>query len=73
MTENRKHDFSGPFSACRGCGRYVEECLEHRYCTPREDRYECECARCGDHYVGAKRSSLCPQCRHESTPREIDT
>lgn len=35
MADNKEHDFTGEFGACAGCGRYVEECMEHRYCTPQ--------------------------------------
>lgn len=37
MTDNKEHDFGGEFGACAGCGRYVEECMAHRYCTPKPD------------------------------------
>jgi len=29
----------------------------------KEDQYECECGRCGNHYLGQKRSSTCPECK----------
>lgn len=35
--EQREHDFDGAFGACKGCGRYIEECMEHRYCTPKPE------------------------------------
>lgn len=36
----REHSFTGKGGACAGCDRFVEECLEHRYCdgTTRESR-----------------------------------
>lgn len=30
--EPREHDFDGAFGACKGCGLYVEECIDLRYC-----------------------------------------
>lgn len=38
MDHRKEHDFEGPLGACKGCGRYVEECLEHRYCTPKPNQ-----------------------------------
>jgi hypothetical protein len=35
-----EHSFTGKGGACAGCGRFVEECIDHRYCdsTTREAR-----------------------------------
>lgn len=32
MADPREHDFDGDFGACKGCGLYVEECIDLRYC-----------------------------------------
>ena len=32
----------------------------------KEDQYECECAKCHNHFLGHKRSLFCPKCRAEN-------
>lgn len=34
-TAPREHEFTGPFGACAGCGKYVEELIDERYCRGR--------------------------------------
>jgi|GEM_PF-1536442 len=29
---SREHEFEGEFGVCKGCGLYVEECIDLRYC-----------------------------------------
>ncbi len=32
-----EHDFPGGFGACRGCGKFVEELIDERYCSGKPE------------------------------------
>ena len=36
------------------------------------NNYECECAKCGEHFRGNKRASICPKCKLVNQAQELD-
>lgn len=36
------------------------------------NNYECECARCGEHFRGNKRAIICPKCKLVAQAQELD-
>lgn len=74
MDHRKEHDFNGPLGECKGCGRHVEECMSHRYCTPQPFEDMTQLLGCLAQFMDAVKPDLGPDwSEHDQAMRDAIT